>query len=105
MKGNNLQVINTGLDHCYIDGLPIVEAEIEISDVFKKVARISSLATNADPYFARHKESMKIFSELHGEGDRITKDFIEDGARDLLSMFGPFQMLIPEGVFDAKYVE
>jgi len=102
MTGNNLAIVNTGLDHCYLNGIPIVEAELNISDIYKKVARISSLATHGDPYFSRHTEAQKLFSELHGEGDRITKDFIEEGARELLSMFIPFQRLIPEGTYDAE---
>jgi hypothetical protein len=103
---NNLQIVNTGLDNCYINGVPIVEAEIDIEDVYKKVARISSLATNADPYFSRHTKTQKIFSELHGDGDRISRDFLEEGAKDLLPIFSPLQRLIPEGVFDAQsYVD
>jgi len=100
MSGNNLKVVNTGLDHCYLNGIPIVEAEIEISDLYKKIARITSLAVNADPYFNSHTNAQKLFSESHGEGDRITKDFLEDGARDILPLFSPFQRLIPEGSFD-----
>jgi hypothetical protein len=102
MSKNNLQVINTGLDHCYINGVPIVEAIIDINDIFKKVARISSIAVQADPYFSRHTEQQKIFSELHGEGDRISMDFLEEGARELLPIFAPFQRFIPEGVYDAQ---
>jgi len=105
MSGNNLQIINTGLDHCYLNGLPIVEAEIDISDIYKKVARISALAVQADPYFNSHTNAQKLFSELHGEGDRITKDFLEEGARDLLPIFSPFQRLIPEGSYDTSPLE
>jgi hypothetical protein len=106
MSTNNLKIVNTGLDHCYINGIPIVEAEIDINDIYKKVARISSLAVQADPYFRKHTESQKIFSELHGEGDRITKDFLEEGARDILPIFTPFQRLIPEGSYNAQpYLE
>lgn len=102
---NNLQVKNTGLDHIYINGIPIFEISVDVNDIYKKVARISSLATKADPYFNQHREAQKIFSELHGEGDRITDDFIEDGARDLLPIFIPYQRLIPEGSFDATPLE
>lgn len=105
MSKNNLQVVNTGLDYCYINGVPIVEAEIDINDVFKKVARISSVAVHGDPYFSRHTESQKMFSELHGEGDRISRDFLEEAAKDLLPMFIPFQRWIPEGAYDAESVE
>lgn len=102
---NNLQVINTGLDHLYLNGVPIVELSVDISDVFKKVARISSLAVNADPYFSNHRESQKVFSESHGEGDRISRDFLEEGAKELRSMFTPFQRLIPEGSYDCRTFE
>jgi hypothetical protein len=106
MSKNNLQIVNTGLDHCYINGIPIVEAEIDINTVYEKVARLSSIAVQADPYFNRHTNAQKIFSELHGEGDRISRDFLEEGAKDLRSIFIPFQRLIPEGVFDAQaYVD
>ena len=105
-NSNNLQVVNTGLDHIYINGLPIVEIEVDIDAIYKKVARISSLATHADPYFKDHTESQKNFSELHGEGDRITADFLEEGARDILPIFVPLQRFIPEGVYDAQpYVD
>lgn len=102
MSKNNLQIVNTGLDGCYINGIPIVEASIDINEVYKKVARISSLAVQADPYFSRHTQAQKIFSELHGEGDRISRDFIEEGAKDILPIFSPLQRLIPEGVYDAQ---
>lgn len=102
---NNLQVINTGLDHCYINGIPIVEAEIDINEVHRKVSRLSSLAVQTDPWFAKHTEAQKLLSELHGEGDRISRDFLYEGAKDLLPIFIPFQRLIPEGAYDAKSVE
>lgn len=105
MNKNNLQIINTGLDQCYINGIPIVEAEIDISDVFKKVARMSSLAVQADPYFNGMSKDQKLFSESHGEGDRITRDFLEEGARDILPIFSPLQRLIPEGSFGTTPVE
>lgn len=103
--GNNLQIVNTGLDHCYINGLPIVEAEFDMADIYKKVARISSLAVNADSFFSKHTKAQKILSELHGEGDRITKDFLEEGAKELLPIFTPFQRWIPEGAFDTTPFE
>lgn len=101
----NLQVINTGLEHIYINGVPIVEAEISISDIYKKVARVSSLAVQADPYFDKAAKAQKMFSELHGEGDRITKEFLEEGAREVLPVFQSLQKWIPEGVYDVKKVD
>lgn len=101
MAGNNLIIKDTGLDHCYVNGLPIVEQKIDIAEVYKKVARISSLAVQADPWFNNHTNAQKLFSESHGEGDRITRDFLEEGARDLLPIFGPLQRWIPEGSYDS----
>lgn len=101
MAGNNLQILGTGLDHRYLNGLPIVEAEIIMADIFKRVARISSLAVQADPYFDGKTGAQKMFSESHGEGDRITTDFLEEGAREILPIFHPLQQWIPEGTYDS----
>lgn len=98
--GSNLLVQNTGLDHLYLNGFPIIEAIIDIDDVYKRVARKTSLAVKADPYFSDKTQSQKMFSELHGEGDRITKDFLKEGAEDIRPVFIPLQRLIPEGVYD-----
>ena len=87
----NLIIKDTGLDHLYPDGVPIVVLEIVISDIFKKAARVSSLTVNADPYFLKIPNAQKIFSELHGEGDRITTDFLEKAAKDIAPVFTPFQ--------------
>ena len=61
----NLIIENTGVDYLYPDGVPIAEVSIAITDIYKKVARLSALAVNGDPYFSRHTKSQKIFSELH----------------------------------------
>lgn len=103
--GANLFTYNTGLEHLYINGVPIIETEILISDVFKKVARMSSLAVMADPYFNKHTNAQKLFSELHGEGDRLTKSLLEEGAREILPVFQPLQRWIPEGVYNVKNVD
>ena len=76
-----------------------------ISDeIYKRLAKISSLAVQADPYFNDKTNAQKMFSEIHGEGDRITREFLEEGARRLLSMMSPFQRLIPEGSYDTAPV-
>ena len=100
-----MQISNTGLEHIYINGVPIVEAEITIADIYKKVARVSSLAVMADPYFNKHTNAQKLFSEFHGEGDRLTKEFLEEGAREVLPVFQSLQKWIPEGVYDVKNVD
>nr|WP_319265305.1 hypothetical protein [uncultured Draconibacterium sp.] len=91
-----LSIENTGLDHLYPDGVPLAEATISISDLYKKIARKTSLAVQADPYFNDKSEAQKLFSELHGEGDRITRDFLEDAADDILPVFQAMQRWIPE---------
>lgn len=91
-----LIIENTGLDQLYPDGVPLAEATIAISDLYKKIARLTSLAVQADPYFNDKSQAQKIFSELHGEGDRITRDFLEDGAEDILPVFQAMQRWIPE---------
>lgn len=87
----NLTIENTGIDGLYPDGVPIAEVSIAISDIYKKIARITSLAVIADPYFNGHTGAQKIFSELHGESDRITRDFLEEGAKDVAQVFTAFQ--------------
>lgn len=87
----NLIIENTGVDHVYPDGVPIVVLEIVMTDIFKRVARVSSLAVLADPYFSKNTAAQKFFSELHPEGDRISNDFLKDAAGDILPIFSPFQ--------------
>lgn len=87
----NLIIKDTGLDHIYPDGVPIVVLEIVISDIFKLAARVSSLTVAADPYFLKIPGAQKLFSELHGESDRISTDFLEKGARDIAPVFSAFQ--------------
>lgn len=87
----NLIILDTGLDHVYPNGAPIVVLEIVISDIYKLAARLSSLTVQADPYFLKTPNAQKLFSELHGEGDRITNDFLQDAAGDILPVFSPFQ--------------
>lgn len=91
-----LTIENTGLDHLYPDGVPLAEATIAITDLFAEIARRSSLAVRTDPYFNDKSEAQKLFSELHGEGDRITRDFLKDGAEDILPVFQAMQRWIPE---------
>lgn len=92
----NLVIENTGVEHLYPDGIPIAEVEIVIKNVIDVVARKSSLAVLADPYFSRHTPAQKFFSELHGEGDRITMDFLKDGAEDILPVFNPLQIYMTD---------
>jgi len=86
-----LSIENTGVDHLYPDGVPIAEVSIVISDIFQKVARISAFAAHSDPSIAKLPEEVKLFNELHGKGDRITTDFLSDGASDILPVFQSMQ--------------
>lgn len=99
----NLIVQNTGLDHRYLGGVPIVEARYAISDLFSTIRRISSLAANTDPYILKLPLQVRKLMTLNGEGDRITKEFLEDGAKDILPALQSRQRWIPEGVFGGKY--
>lgn len=88
----NLEIENTGVDHLYPDGVPIAEVIIDINDdVYKRVGRITSLAAQTDPFFNGMAETKKMLVELHGNGDRITRDFLKDGAEDVLAVFEPLQ--------------
>lgn len=93
----NLIITDTGLDHLYPDGVPVEELILTITDIYAIAARLSSLTVQADPYFADKPAAQKIFSELHGEGNRIANDFLEKGARDILPVFSAFQrwMILP----------
>lgn len=87
----NLTIKDTGLDHLYPDGVPVIELVITISEIFALAARLSALTVNADPYFSKNTVAQKAFSELHGEGDRITNDFLSKGAMDVAPVFSAFQ--------------
>lgn len=56
---------------------------ITISDVYKEVARRSSIATETDPYYKGMSTEKKQLSQLHGEGDRITADFTREAAKEV----------------------
>jgi len=101
---DTLTIENTGLDHLYPDGVPIAESSITISDIYKKAAHISALSAQVDPANKGQSHSQKVMSELHGEGDRITRDFLEEGARDILPVFSSMQRWmkddLPEPIFE-----
>lgn len=60
---------------------------VPISTIYKEVARRSSIATETDPFYANKTTEEKQYSQLHGEGDRITSDFTKEAAKEVLKAF------------------
>ena len=60
---------------------------ITISNVFREVARRSSLATATEPFYAEKTTEQKQYSQLQGEGDRITSDFTKEAAKEVLKTY------------------
>jgi hypothetical protein len=57
--------------------------KINIPGIKKEVARRSSIATETDPFYKNMSTEKKQLSQLHGEGDRITEDFIKEAAKEV----------------------
>ncbi|WP_372647755.1 hypothetical protein [Draconibacterium sp.] len=64
-----------------------VAISISKSQVFKEVARRTSVATETDPFYKQNTTEKKQYSQLHGEGDRITTDFLVEAAKEVLKAF------------------
>lgn len=64
-----------------------VTVTITIADVYKLVARRTSVATETDPFYAQNSTEQKQYSQLHGEGDRITGDFLDEAAKEVLKAY------------------
>lgn len=64
-----------------------VEITISKAQVFKEVARRTSVATETDPFYKQSTTEKKQYSQLHGEGDRITTDFLTEAAKEVLKAF------------------
>ena len=60
---------------------------IPITTVFKEVARRSSVAAETDPFYKGSTTETKQYSQLHGEGDRITTDFLKEAAKEVLKAY------------------
>jgi hypothetical protein len=60
---------------------------VPIETVFKEVARRTSIATETDPFYKGGTTEQKQYSQLHGEGDRITSDFTKEAAKEVLKAF------------------
>jgi hypothetical protein len=60
---------------------------VPIATVFKEVARRTSIATETDPFYKEGTTEQKQYSQLHGEGDRITSDFTKEAAKEVLKAY------------------
>jgi len=64
-----------------------IEIIIPISNVFREVGRRSALATSTDNYYSNKSVQEKQNSQLQGEGDRITSDFVKEASKEVLKVF------------------
>jgi len=60
---------------------------VPITNVFKEVARRSSIATETDPFYSQKTTEEKQYSQLHGEGDRVSTDFLKEASKEVLKAF------------------
>ena len=60
---------------------------VTISEVFKLVARRTSVATETDPFYAKMTTEQRQYSQLHGESDRLTLDLLKEAAKEVLACF------------------
>lgn len=60
---------------------------VPIATVFKEVARRSSVAAETDPFYKGATTETKQYSQLHGEGDRITTDFLKEASKEVLKAY------------------
>ena len=60
---------------------------VPIATVQKEVARRTAIATETDPFYKGATTEQKQYSQLHGEGDRITNDFLEEAAKEVLKAY------------------
>ena len=100
----NLFVQNTGLEHLYVNGVPIIEAEIDMDEVYAEVRRITGLAALADPYLLKLPIEVRKMVQLQGD-ERIAYDMIKRCGGDILPVFQCKQRWIPEGVYGGKNVD
>jgi len=60
---------------------------VAITDVYKLVARRSSVTSQTDPAYANASTEKKQYSQLHGESDRITGDLLDEATKEVLRCF------------------
>lgn len=64
-----------------------IEIIVPIQNIFKEVARRTAIATETDPFYTNKTTEDKQYSQLHGEGDRITSDFTKEAAKEVLRAY------------------
>jgi hypothetical protein len=57
------------------------------ADVYKLVARRTSLTSKTDPVYGKNTTEQKQQFQLHGEGDRITGDYLLEAAKEALKLY------------------
>lgn len=60
---------------------------VPIKTVYREVARRSSVAAETDPFYKGANTETKQYSQLHGEGDRITGDFLKEASKEVLKAY------------------
>jgi hypothetical protein len=60
---------------------------VSINSIYREVARRSAVATETDPFYAQKSTEDKQYSQLQGEGDRITGDFTKEAAKEVLKAY------------------
>lgn len=64
-----------------------ITVTLGLSDIYREVARRSAVVTATDPFYVSKSETDKQKSQLQGEGDRITRNFVEEGAKETLKVY------------------
>lgn len=64
-----------------------ITISLTIADIFKEIARRTSVATETDGYYAQKTTEQRQYSQLHGEGDRITTDLVNEASKEVLRCF------------------
>lgn len=60
---------------------------VPISDIFREVSRRSAIISSTDSFYAKKTTEEKQYSQLQGEGDRITSDFTKEAAKEVLKTY------------------
>lgn len=60
---------------------------VSIASVYAEIARRTAIATETDPFYKGATTEQKQYSQLHGEGDRITRNFIQEASKEVLKVY------------------